>query len=118
MRQGSGNLGREEEAEEIIAVLAEDLASRSFMTKVYDAIRMWMKRTFSSNYVMSNSNIRDLLLDAQRHVYSNAMTEPVAPQTASEILYSKVSKMDLPKQMEVFADAKENVQAQLLGGLS
>jgi hypothetical protein len=113
----SGNLGREEEAEEIIAVLAEDLASRSFMTKVYDAIRMWMKRTFSNNYVVSNSNLRDLLLDAQRHVYSNAMTEPVAPQTASEILYSKVSKMDLPKQMEVFTDAKENVHT-ALGGLA
>ena len=113
----NSNLGREEEAEEIIAVLAEDLASRSFMTKVYDAIRMWMKRTFSNNYVVSNSNLRDLLLDAQRHVYSNTMTESVAPQTASEILYSKVSKMDLPKQLEVFTDAKENVHT-ALGGLA
>jgi hypothetical protein len=45
------------------------------------------------------------------------MTESVAPQTASEILYSKVSKMDLPKQLEVFTDAKENVHT-ALGGLA
>jgi len=113
----SGNLGREEEAEEIIAVLAEDLASRSFMTKVYDAIRMWIKRTFSSNYVVSNSNLRDLLLDAQRHVSKDVSNESVAPQTASEILYSKVSKMDLPKQLEVYTDALENVH-ESLGGLA
>lgn len=112
-----GKLSREQEAEEIIAVLAEGLESRSLMTRVYDAIRMWMKRTFASNYIASNGNLRDLVLDAKRHVYSNKANATATPQTASQILYSKVSKMDVPKQMEVFADLEENVH-KTLGGLA
>lgn len=112
-----GQLSREQEAEEIIAVLAEGLESRSLMTRVYDAIRMWMKRTFASNYIASNGNLRDLVLDAKRHVYTNKADATATPQTASQILYSKVNKMDAPKQMEVFADAMENVD-KTLGGLA
>ena len=112
-----GQLSREQEAEEIIAVMAEGLESRSLMTRVYDAIRMWMKRTFSSNYIASNGNLRDLVLDAKRHVYTDNANANTAPQTAGQILYSKVSKLDAPKQMEVFADSEENV-GKILGGLA
>ena len=112
-----GQLSREQEAEEIIAVMAEGLESRSLMTRIYDAIRMWMKRTFSSNYIASNGNLRDLVLDAKRHVYTDNANANTAPQTAGQILYSKVSKLDAPKQMEVFADSKENV-GKILGGLA
>ena len=112
-----GQLSREQEAEEIIAVMAEGLESRSLMTRVYDAIRMWMKRTFSSNYIASNGNLRDLVLDAKRHVYTDNANANTAPQTASQILYSKVSKLDAPKQLEVFADSEENV-GKILGGLA
>ena len=112
-----GQLSREQEAEEIIAVMAEGLESRSLMTRIYDAIRMWMKRTFASNYIASNGNLRDLVLDAKRHVYTNKADANTTPQTLSQILYSKVDSMDAPKTMEVFTDAKENIH-KTLGGLA
>jgi len=117
VQERSKGLSTDEESQEIIAVLAEDLSSRSLMNRVYDAIRMWVKRTFANNYLMSNNNLRDLLLDAKRHVYNDVSTESVAPKSPSEILYSKVSKVDLPKQMEVYTDALENVH-ESLGGLA
>lgn len=117
VEERNGDLSLEEEAEEIIAVLAEDLASRPLLTRVYDAIRMWVKRTFAKNYVMSNNSIRDLILDAKRHVDTKSSSLSDTAQTASQLLYSKVSKMDAPKQMEVFADMEENIH-KTLGGLA